>query len=34
MVKEEKEKIASSMDILEVIDLLPYDKDHAMIVAC
>ncbi len=33
VVKEEKEKIARKMDVLEVIDLLPYDKDHAMIVA-
>ena len=33
VINEEKEKISRSMDVLELIDLLPYDKDHAMIVA-
>ena len=32
-INEEKEKISRSMDVLELIDLMPYDKDHAMIVA-
>ena len=33
VINEEKEKISRSMDVLELIDLMPYDKDHAMIVA-
>ena len=33
VVKEEREKISRNMEVLEVIDLLPYDKDHAMIIA-
>ncbi|MDH5657759.1 MAG: fibrillarin-like rRNA/tRNA 2'-O-methyltransferase, partial [Nitrosopumilus sp.] len=33
IVEEEKEKLRSKFDILQSIDLHPYDKDHAMLIA-
>ncbi len=33
IVDEEIEKLKSRFDILQIIDLHPYDKDHAMVIA-
>ena len=33
IVEEEKEKLRVKFDILQSIDLHPYDKDHAMLIA-
>jgi len=33
IVEEEIEKIKVNFEILQVIDLHPYDKDHAMVIA-
>ena len=33
IVAEEIEKLREKFEILESIDLHPYDKDHAMVVA-
>ena len=33
IIEEETEKLEKNFDILQSIDLLPYDKDHAMVIA-
>ena len=33
IIEEETEKLRTSFDILQSIDLHPYDKDHAMVIA-
>jgi len=33
IIEEEIEKMKVYFEILQVIDLLPYDKDHAMVIA-
>jgi fibrillarin-like pre-rRNA processing protein len=33
IVEEEIEKMKVNFEILQVIDLHPYDKDHAMVIA-
>jgi fibrillarin-like pre-rRNA processing protein len=33
IIEEEKNKLKDSFDIIQVIDLNPYDKDHAMVIA-
>jgi fibrillarin-like pre-rRNA processing protein len=33
IIDEEKQKIKKSFDILQTIDLHPYDKDHAIVIA-
>ena len=33
IIEEEIEKLRKGFDILQSIDLHPYDKDHAMVIA-
>lgn len=33
IIEEESEKIKDMFDVLQTIDLFPYDKDHAMVIA-
>lgn len=33
VIRQETEKLHDSFDVLESIDLAPYDKDHAMVIA-
>ena len=33
IIEEEVEKLKSNFDILQIIDLHPYDKDHAIVIA-
>ena len=33
IIEEEVEKLKTDFDILQLIDLHPYDKDHAMVIA-
>ena len=33
IIDEENQKIKENFDILQTIDLHPYDKDHAMVIA-
>ena len=33
IIEEEKNKLKNNFEIIQVIDLSPYDKDHAMVIA-
>ena len=33
IIENEKNKLNENFDIIQVIDLSPYDKDHAMVIA-
>ncbi len=33
IIENEKNKLKEKFEILQVIDLTPYDKDHAMVIA-
>ena len=33
IIDEEVEKLKSDFEILQIIDLHPYDKDHAIVIA-
>ena len=33
IIENEKNKLKENFEILQVIDLTPYDKDHAMVIA-
>jgi fibrillarin-like pre-rRNA processing protein len=33
IIENEINKLRESFEIIQVIDLIPYDKDHAMVIA-
>ena len=33
IIENEKNKLKDNFEIIQIIDLAPYDKDHAMIIA-